>query len=91
VDYMMKMANLGYSKCKLGLLVPPSLSRVGIAYITGVEIAQARGLCLENVATFYQNFEQLYEQHHYSPDHIWNSDETGAQVGRSGGTRVFVR
>jgi hypothetical protein len=57
----------------------------------GLEIARARGLCPANVATLYGNLASLYAEHSYAPDHIWNSDETGAHAGRSGGGRVFAR
>jgi hypothetical protein len=56
----------------------------------GLDISRARGMCKENVDTFYHNLEQLYAQHGYTPDHIWNSDETGAQAGKSGRGRVFA-
>ena len=47
-------------------------------------------MCKENVETFYHNLQQLYSEHQYAPDHIWNSDETGAQGGKSSGGRVFA-
>jgi hypothetical protein len=56
----------------------------------GLDISKARDMCKENVDTFYYNLEQLYAHHGYTPNHIWNSGEIGAQAGRSGGGRVFA-
>ena len=47
-------------------------------------------MCPENVSNFYDNLKFLYTQHNYALDHIWNCDETGAQVRRTGGGRVFA-
>jgi hypothetical protein len=117
VDWMLKMANLGYPvnmgelKAKVFELTQtrPTPFTDGIPgsswvkwfrrrhpYLTlrssqGLELARARGMCPENVSTFYENLKLLYTQHNYAPDHIWNCDETGAQAGRSGGGRVFAR
>jgi hypothetical protein len=44
-----------------------------------LEIARARGLCKDNVKSFYDNLQN------YSPDRIWNYDELGAQAGKNGG------
>jgi hypothetical protein len=57
----------------------------------GLDIARARGLCPENVATFYHNLRTMYEEHQYPPSHLWNCDKTGAQAGRNGGGRVFAK
>jgi hypothetical protein len=56
----------------------------------GLEFARARGLCPENVASFYKNLEHLYRTHNYPPDNIWNCDESGAQAGRNGGGLVWA-
>ena len=56
-----------------------------------LDSARARGLTTENVGTFYDNLEVLYSRHSYSPDRIWNCDETGVQIGRNGGGHVIAR
>jgi hypothetical protein len=57
----------------------------------GLDCARARGLCPENVASFYSNLEKLYRIHRYLAENIWNCDESGAQVGRNGGGLVWAR
>ena len=57
----------------------------------GLEISRAKGLCAENVASFYTNLEELYQKYQYLADHIWNCDESGAQAGRSGGGRLWTK
>ena len=54
----------------------------------GLEFSRARGLCLENMRSFYCKLEQLYNKENYPVERIWNSDEIGAQVGRNGSGRV---
>ena len=56
-----------------------------------MESARARGLCEENVRSFYENLQHLYSLHQYSPNRIWNCDESGAQAGRNGGAIVIAR
>jgi len=56
-----------------------------------LEVARAKGLNSKNVATFYKNLQVLYEENKYEDSHIWNADETGAHVGRSGGAWVLAR
>ena len=51
----------------------------------GLELDRAKGLCGENVASFYTNLEELYRKYQYPIDHVWNCDELDAQAGRSGG------
>ena len=46
----------------------------------GLEGAQARALCLENVQSLYGNLERLYSLHNYPPERIWNWDESSAQA-----------
>ena len=46
-----------------------------------LETARAKSLCPENVATLYNNLEELCRLHHYPPHRIWNCDESGAQAG----------
>jgi hypothetical protein len=43
------------------------------------------------VKSFYDNLKTLYGLHNYSPDRIWNYDESRAQVGKNGGGVVIVR
>ena len=57
----------------------------------GLEFSRTRGLCPENERSFYNNLKQLYSKENYPPERIWNSDETGAQVGRNGGGRVWAQ
>ena len=56
-----------------------------------LESARARGLCAENVRSLYENLQHLYSLHQYSPDRIWNCDESGAQAGRNGSAIVIAR
>ena len=56
-----------------------------------LETARARGLCAQNVESFYENLQSLLTLHEYSVDRIWNCDESGAQVGRSGGGVVIAQ
>ena len=57
----------------------------------GLELARAKGLCAENVASFYKNLEKLYQKYQYPSDHVWNCNESGTQAGRSGGGRVWTK
>jgi hypothetical protein len=56
-----------------------------------MESARARGLCEDNVRSFYENLQHLYSLHQYSPNMIWNCDESGAQAGKNGGAIVIAR
>jgi hypothetical protein len=56
-----------------------------------LETARARGLCRDNVKSFYDNLVTLYNLHKYSPDRFWNCDESGAQAGKNGGGVVIAR
>jgi hypothetical protein len=53
-------------------------------------MAWARGMCPENVSTFYKKLRLLYVEHTYVLDLIWNCDESRAQVVRHGGGCVFL-
>ena len=53
-----------------------------------LETARARGLCAENIKSFYENLQSLLTLHQYSADRIWNCDESGAQAGRNGGVVI---
>lgn len=52
---------------------------------------RARSLCPLTVGSFYSNLQHLYDIHNYSPDHIWNCDESGAQAGKDGGGYVIAK
>jgi hypothetical protein len=56
-----------------------------------LEVARARGMCELNVRSFYNNLEALYATNKYSPDRIWNCDESGAQAGKNGGGVIIAR
>ena len=56
-----------------------------------LDTARAKGLCKENVASFYNNLEKLYSMHGYSPDRVWNCDESGTQAGKNGGGLVIAK
>ena len=56
-----------------------------------LQFSRVKGLCAKNVATFYENLQQLYEKYEYPPENIWNCDESGAQAGKSGGGRVWCK
>ena len=56
-----------------------------------LEVARERGLCEINVKSFYNNLEVLYDKNKYSPDRIWNCDETGAHAGKNGGGVIIAR
>ena len=40
---------------------------------------------------FYTNLENLYNEHHYEPQCIWNINETKCQASQSGSTKVFAK
>lgn len=46
----------------------------------GTSFARALGFKRENVEHFFRMLETLYEEHHYTPDRIYNADETGITV-----------
>ena len=56
-----------------------------------LDTARAKGLCKENVASFYDYLEKLYSMHGYSPDRVWNCDESGLQAGKNGGGLVIAK
>ena len=57
----------------------------------GLEQSRAKGLCPENVASLYDNLQDMYSRHKYPETHIWNCDESGAQTGRKGGGHVLTK
>ena len=56
-----------------------------------LDTVRARGLCEENVKSFYNNLQELYTLHDYLPERIWNCDESGTQAGKNGGGLVIAR
>ena len=63
-----------------------------LRFAQGLEEGCARGLNPSSVSSFYDNLQKAYERHEYSPFHIWNADESGAQAGQNGSdTLVFAR
>jgi hypothetical protein len=59
--------------------------------LQALEIARARGLYRDNVKSFYENVQILYSLHKYTPDRIWNCDESGVQARKNGGGVVIAR
>ena len=57
----------------------------------GLEQCRAKGLCLVNVASLYDNLLDTYTRHKYPATHIWNCDESGAQAVRNGGGHVLAK
>jgi hypothetical protein len=56
-----------------------------------LKTARAKGLCRDNVKSFYENLQTLYTLYQYTPDRIWNCNESGAQMGKNGGGVVIAR
>jgi hypothetical protein len=46
---------------------------------------------VKNVKSFYDNLQTLYSMHNYSPDRIWNCDESRAQAGKNKGGVVIAK
>jgi hypothetical protein len=55
-----------------------------------LEASKIRGLCRENVQSFYENLSELCSLYMYPAERIWNCDETGTQAGRTGGSIVIA-
>jgi hypothetical protein len=53
----------------------------------GLDVGRARGLCPENVSTFYENLETMLQRGYEAQ----NCDESGAQAGSNGGGRVLAK
>ena len=66
------------------------LPELTIRVAQALDSVWAKGPTTENVGTFYDNLEVLYNRHSYSPDRIWNYDKTGVQAGRNGGAHVIA-
>jgi len=45
--------------------------------IEGIDRDKDLNIHPEVVSRFYETLSSVYEKHSYSPDHIWNCDETG--------------
>jgi hypothetical protein len=56
-----------------------------------LDISRAQGLTLAACNSFYENFQSLYNKHNYLPNHIWNCDKIGIQIGRQFGARVLAK
>jgi hypothetical protein len=65
--------------------------RLSFCVAQGPKIRHAKGLCLNNVATFYYNLQHASNLHNYDASKIWNCDEFGAQVDHSGGALVLTK
>jgi hypothetical protein len=63
---------------------------ISLQVAQGLEVGKAKGLCPDNIASFYVNLEAMLEKG-YGPESIWNCDESGAQAGRNGGGRVLAK
>jgi hypothetical protein len=63
---------------------------ISVRMSQGLDCGRARGLCSENVSSFYENLEVMLAKR-YEASHIWNCNELGAQVGRNGGGRVLAK
>ena len=57
----------------------------------GLDLNRARALCSQNVARFYDNLKDLYDQHYYEAYQIWNCDESGAQANKNGEGVVIAK
>ena len=57
----------------------------------GLEVARACALNPTTPEILYSKLEFLYSSYKYPPAHIWNCDESGVQVGHSGGGTVFAK
>ena len=56
-----------------------------------LDMNRAKALCLQNVAHFYKNLEDLYFEHQYESSQVWNCDESGAQANKNGEGMVLAR
>ena len=56
-----------------------------------LETTRTKGLCKDNVASFYDNLETLYSRHKYPSNRIWNCDEFGTQAGKNGSGIVIAK
>ncbi len=49
---------------------------LSLCIIQGLEVGCAKGLCITNVATFYNNLQHVYNLHDYDANRIWSCDES---------------
>ncbi len=64
---------------------------LNICLAKGLNINKAQGLIVSSWNLFYQNLTSLYTHHQYKPNHIWNYDEIGIQIGRHLGVRIIAK
>ena len=57
----------------------------------GLEIARIGARNPTTMNGFYSNFLQQYTKFSYSPSHIWNVNESGYNVSKSGLGKVLAR
>ena len=57
----------------------------------GLNHRKAKTLNLGNVAIFYSNLDLLYQEHKYTPNCIWNIDESRCQASQNGLGKVFAK
>ena len=57
----------------------------------GLEQGRAKGLCLENVASLYDDLMNIHSRCNYLDTHICDCDESRAQVGWNGRGRILAR
>ena len=57
----------------------------------GLDRDRALNLRPSIVSKFYDTLSNAYQKHSYSPNHIWNCDETGLQAGKNCGMRVIAK
>ena len=68
---------LGWSWVRWFHICHPHLT---LHVVQKLEMGRARGLCLKNVQSIYNNLKEMYGKHNYPPSQIWNADESNAQV-----------
>jgi hypothetical protein len=55
---------------------------ISLCMSQGLDSRRAKGLCPENVSSFYENLEVMLARG-YEASHIWNCNESSAQAGRN--------
>jgi hypothetical protein len=58
-------------------------SELSLRTSQALEVARASGLCKKNVASFYDNLENLMSTHDYPSGSIWNCDESNAHTSKT--------